>query len=186
MVILQCHAYSMMTNTHDDVNKWKHFLRCWPFVRGFHWSPVNSPHRDHWCRALLFSLICAWLHGWVNNREAGDLRRHNAHYDVIVISMVDQCVLWFYLYYYVVQDFVWGCLVAHSSMTSADTVLNVYIYLCIYVYMYMCLQSGTTRLWLMVITCNTVPVCLFPALVSYSKVPVSKRVSVLSSAPARP
>ena len=23
--------------------------------------------------------------GWVNNREAGDLRRHRAHYDVIVM-----------------------------------------------------------------------------------------------------
>ena len=23
-----------------------------------------------------FSLICAWMNGWVNNREAGDMRRH--------------------------------------------------------------------------------------------------------------
>ena len=170
----------MMTNTHDDVNKWKHFLRCWPLVRGFHWSPVNSSHRDHWCGALLFSLICAWLNGWVNNREAGDLRRHHAHFDVIVILMFDKCVLCFYLYYYVVQDFACWCPVAHSSMTSADTVLNImyvyvyiyiYIYICvcvcmcvcvyvcmyiyIYIYVCMCLQSGTTRLWLMVITCST-------------------------------
>ena len=85
------------------------FLRWWAFVWGFQWSLVNSPHRDHWCGALLFSLICAWLDGWVNNHEAGDLRRHHAHYDVIVILMVDQCVLWFYLYYYVVQDFACGC-----------------------------------------------------------------------------
>ena len=28
------------------------------------------------------SLICAWINGWVNNRKAGDLRRHRAHYDV--------------------------------------------------------------------------------------------------------
>ena len=27
-------------------------------------------------------LICAWINGWVNNREAGDLRRHRAHYDI--------------------------------------------------------------------------------------------------------
>ena len=33
----------------------------------------------------MFSLICAWINGWVNNPEAGDLRRHLAHYDVIVI-----------------------------------------------------------------------------------------------------
>ena len=33
----------------------------------------------------MFSLICVWLNGWVNSREAGDLRRHRAHYDVIVM-----------------------------------------------------------------------------------------------------
>ena len=27
----------------------------------------------------------AWINGWVNNREAGDLRRYRAHYDVIVM-----------------------------------------------------------------------------------------------------
>ena len=30
---------------HDDVIKWKHFPRYWPFVRGIHWFPVNSPHK---------------------------------------------------------------------------------------------------------------------------------------------
>ena len=34
---------------------------------------------------LMVSLICAWIHGWVNNGEAGDLKRHRAHYDVIVV-----------------------------------------------------------------------------------------------------
>ena len=37
----------------------------------------------------MFSLICAWIHGWVNNREADDLRRHyDAYYDVIVMIYV--------------------------------------------------------------------------------------------------
>ena len=36
--------------------------------------------------ALMFFLICAWTNGWVNNREAGDLRRHRAHYDVTVMT----------------------------------------------------------------------------------------------------
>ena len=35
-------------------------------------------------RALMFSFICAWIKGWINNREAGNLRRHRAHYDVTV------------------------------------------------------------------------------------------------------
>ena len=74
--------YSLL---HDDVIKWKHFPRHWPFVRGIHRSPVNSPHKGQWRRALMFSLICDWLNRWVNNREAGDFRRHRAHHDVVVM-----------------------------------------------------------------------------------------------------
>ena len=48
---------------HDDVTKWKHFPRYWPFVRGIHRPPVNSPHKRQWRGALLFSLICAWITG---------------------------------------------------------------------------------------------------------------------------
>ena len=48
-------------------------------------SPVNSPHKVQWCKALVFSLICAWTTGSVNPRDTGDLRRHRAHYDVTVI-----------------------------------------------------------------------------------------------------
>ena len=69
---------------HDDVINWKHFPRNWPFVRGIHRSPVNSPHKGQWRGALMFSLICVWINDWVNNREAGDVRRYRAHYDVIV------------------------------------------------------------------------------------------------------
>ena len=77
----------MRTQTHDDVTKWKHFPpRNWPFVRGIHRRPVNSPHKGQWRRALMFSLICAWINAWVNNREAGDLRRNRAHYDVIAMT----------------------------------------------------------------------------------------------------
>ena len=71
--------------SHDDVIKWKHFPRYWPFVRGIHRSPVNSPHKGQWRGALMFYLICVWINGWVNNREAGDFRRYRAHYDVIVM-----------------------------------------------------------------------------------------------------
>ena len=34
----------------------------------------------------MFSWIYARINGWVNNREAGDLRRHQTHYDVIVMK----------------------------------------------------------------------------------------------------
>ena len=74
-----------LTFHHVDVIKWKHFPRKWPFVRGIHRSPVNSPHKGQWHGTLMFSLICAWINGWVNNGEAGDLRRYRADYDVIVM-----------------------------------------------------------------------------------------------------
>ena len=44
-------------------------------------SPVNSPHKGQWRGSLMFSSICAWINGWVNSREAGDLIRHRTHYD---------------------------------------------------------------------------------------------------------
>ena len=67
------------------------FPRYWPFVRGIHRSPVNFPHKGQWRGVLMFSLICAWINDWVNNREAGDLRRHRAHYDVTVMCCVCFC-----------------------------------------------------------------------------------------------
>ena len=73
-------------NGHDDVIKWKYFPHNWPFVRGLHRSPVNSPHKGQWRGALRFSLICVWINGWINYREAGDLRRYYAHYDVTVMD----------------------------------------------------------------------------------------------------
>ena len=73
---------------HDDVIKWKKsFPRYWPFVRGIQRSPVNSPHKGQWHGVLMVSLISAWLNGWVNNDESGDLRRHRAHYEVTVMTI---------------------------------------------------------------------------------------------------
>ena len=69
------------------VIKWKHFPRYWPFVRGIHRWPVDRPHKGQWRGALMFSLICAWTNGWANNRDAGDLRRYCAHYDVTVMIL---------------------------------------------------------------------------------------------------
>ena len=49
----------LFEDIHDDVIKWKHFPRYWPFVRGIHRSPVKSPHIGQWRGTLMFSLICA-------------------------------------------------------------------------------------------------------------------------------
>ena len=50
-----------------------------PLTSGFHSQRPATRSFD------FFSLICAWINSWVNNREVGDLRRHRAHYDVIVM-----------------------------------------------------------------------------------------------------
>ena len=69
---------------------WRHqmeiFPRHWPFVRGIHRSPVNSLHKGQWRGSLIIILIWARMDAWVNNRKAGDLRRHYAHNDATVMD----------------------------------------------------------------------------------------------------
>ena len=77
-------GYQHLIN-HDDVINWKQFPRYWPFVREIHLPPLNFLYKGQWPWTLMFSLICAWIYSWVNNREAGHLMRHRAHYDVIVM-----------------------------------------------------------------------------------------------------
>ena len=88
----QCH---LNQHYHDDVIKWKPFLRYWPFVRGIHRSPVNSPHKGQW----------RGVTGWVNNREAGDLRRYRAHYNVtVIVRCIPRHNQWTNLYF----TYYWG------------------------------------------------------------------------------
>ena len=127
-----------LTN-HDDVIKWKDFPRYWPFVRGIHRSPVNSPHKDQWRGALMFSLICAWINGWVNNRKVGDLRHHHAHYDVTVmmisLSDVIRCssfcnkILTLMLYQLLYRDLFWcGRRLSGYPDYPARSLCNIYYY----------------------------------------------------------
>ena len=71
---------------------WRHQMETFSallvLVRWIHRSPVNSPHKGQWRGALMFSLICAWINGWVNNREAGYLRSHRAHYVMRFLTLV--------------------------------------------------------------------------------------------------
>ena len=76
---------------HDNAIKWKHFPRYWPFVQGIHRSPANSPHKDQWRKALMFSLICAWINDWVNKlwswwfeADSSPLCHHNEKSAVVV------------------------------------------------------------------------------------------------------
>ena len=69
--------------THDVIKTFSESLAC---VLGIRQWPVNSPHKGQWSGALMFSLICAWINGWVNNHQADDSRRHRAHYDATVMK----------------------------------------------------------------------------------------------------
>ena len=61
-------------NSHDDVIKWKYFLRYWPLcgeVAGHRWIPlIMASDTELW-----YFLISTWIKGWVNNRDGGDWRR---------------------------------------------------------------------------------------------------------------
>ena len=106
-----CTVFKKIAEIHDDVIKWKHFLHYWGFARGFHGSLLYSPHKGQWCRALRFSLICAWTNG----RDAGDRRCHHAYYDVTVMN-------YWYIYLWVFHDI--DGLVQDWSTLSAMEILQ--------------------------------------------------------------
>ena len=81
----RCFFIARMIIIHDDVIEWKCIPRYWLFVWGIYRSPVNSPLKGQGRRALMLSLICAWVSGWLNNIEAGELKGHLAHYDITVM-----------------------------------------------------------------------------------------------------
>ena len=58
-------------------------LLCGEFT-GHRWIPLTkASDAELWC----FLWSAPWINGWVNNREAGDLRRHRAHYDVTAMIL---------------------------------------------------------------------------------------------------
>ena len=69
--------------THDDVLKWKHIPRYWPFFSEI--LPVTSEFPSQRLVTRGFAVfIWAWTNDWVNNGDAGDLKCHRAHYNVVL------------------------------------------------------------------------------------------------------
>ena len=68
--------FIQMVMCHDNVMKWEHFPRYWPFVRGNHQSPGDSPDKGQRCGALMFPMMCAQTSVWANTRCASSLWRH--------------------------------------------------------------------------------------------------------------
>ena len=95
--VLTLYVPSWLVNTYS-ISWWRHemetFSALLAICAGIHRSTVNSPHKGQSRGALMFSLICALMDGWVNNRETGDLRRHRTQYDVTVIYRFS--ILWFW------------------------------------------------------------------------------------------
>ena len=85
-------TYSIMLPPESGLSWWHHQMEgnIFRFVRGNHRSLVDSPHKGQWRGMLMFSLICTWTNSWANDRDAGDLKRHRAHYDVTV--MIPWCL----------------------------------------------------------------------------------------------
>ena len=71
------------------------FFALLALLRGIYRWPVNSSHKGQWRGAMMTSLICARTNGWVDNRDADDLRRHGADYNVTVIGMnISSWIYW--------------------------------------------------------------------------------------------
>ena len=80
-------SFGMMTSSNGNIFRVTGHL-CGEFT-GHRWIPrTKASDGELWC----FALICAWINGWVNNVEAGQLRRHRAHYDVNVMWYMDGLV----------------------------------------------------------------------------------------------
>ena len=82
-IIVTACIFSMMTSPYENM-----FRATGPLWGEPQVTTVRFPYRGQRCEALVFSLICAWTNGWVNNGDAGDLKCHYAHYDVTVVSLV--------------------------------------------------------------------------------------------------
>ena len=102
-------------NKHDDVLKWKYFMRSWTFVRGIHRSPIDNPYKGQWRGALMFSLICAWTNGWANNRHADDLRCHRPHYDATVMKINYQSCKYYWDALYTSYESIY---ISHSTKST--------------------------------------------------------------------
>ena len=95
----------MAKTGHDDVIKWKHFPRYWPFVRGIHRFPVNSPHKGQWRGAFTFPLICT-LNKRLSKQSAGwwfETLSHPLWRHCNVLGLSKYVYIYIYIYIYIVH-----------------------------------------------------------------------------------
>ena len=88
------HFHFMMTSSNGNI--FRVTGRMWGEFTGHRWIPLTKASDAKLCCFLLFSVICASTNGWVNNRDAGDLRRHRAHYHVTVMLHRGDAAIWLF------------------------------------------------------------------------------------------
>ena len=85
-------SYLYIGNSWTGNTWWRHQMETFDASLAFcagNWPVTGEiPARRPVTQSFGVSLICAWKSGWVNNRDAGDLRRHRAHYNVIVMMVL--------------------------------------------------------------------------------------------------
>ena len=80
---------------------------------------------------FIFSLICAWTNRWANNRDAGDLRHHCAHYGITVMSPSGPCLNIMTVFpgmgiYIIKKKWSWDCLI---FIMGIPTLVRGYLYI---------------------------------------------------------
>ena len=76
--------------TSSNGNNFRFTGRLWGEITGRHWIPLTkASDTEFWC----FLWSAPLTNGWANNGDAGDLRRHRAHYDVTVMNVYVDCLL---------------------------------------------------------------------------------------------
>ena len=93
-VVFLCWMQDLNIHSKTKLNKtmciswWRHQMETFSASRAL--CAGNSPVTGEFPAQRLVTrsfdvFFCVWINSWINNREAGDLRRYRAHYDVIAM-----------------------------------------------------------------------------------------------------
>ena len=108
-------SHSLIMKTSSNGNLFRVTGHLYGEFTGHRWSPrTKASDAELWC----FFFICAWINGWINNREAGDLRRHRAHYDVIVMCLHSEPVF----LSSADSSHVWCCYLQYNFLMGSSTI----------------------------------------------------------------
>ena len=105
----RCRHFYMLTSWNGDIFR----VTC-------RWIPL---HKGQLGEALMYSLIYAWTNRWASNPDAGDLRRHGAHYDVTIRVNGLSC-----LFFFVIEEIRWTARSIKCTIRLWYAVPNMDIY----------------------------------------------------------